>query len=469
MTAAVDQALKMPGLERITVIGPAQPAPGVGEIRGCAGQLLRAAGAGAAAGQKLRNLLHRARRELSIVQGRRLENDHTALVQRYRDERRLAAGTRHIFGQLPRYIEASAGSLVVSGRLADGRLAAFAVGEFAPLATAFFMFCFRDPEVAPPGSADLVLSWLLEEAHAARPDPHEPRPRSERRHRLLQAQVECGAFSALCGSELGGDTARVHFKAAQTCGKERVMKKKTKATGGEGFREPGFWETVQEAVFGARRPLDCIQVEVTSRCPGRCSYCPHTTQRENWLSRDMDMEAFGRLWPLMRRAGRVHLQGWGEPLLNPVFFDMAALARNAGCQVSTTTCGLRMDPELALRIVESGIDIVAFSLAGTDTASNASRLGVDFDRVCEAVSTLQAVRRERMGVHLEIHFAYLMLASTMEAVRRPAGADAAARRARRGHLDPGLHRRTRPGSRSLHPAGNRQARKSRRHSLGRRG
>jgi len=194
------------------------------------------------------------------------------------------------------------------------------------------------------------------------------------------------------------------------------MKKKTEATGGEGFREPGFWETVKEAVFGARRPLDCIQVEVTSRCPGRCSYCPHTTQRENWLSRDMDMEAFGRLWPLMRRAGRVHLQGWGEPLLNPVFFDMAALARNAGCQVSTTTCGLRMDPELAFRIVESGIDIVAFSLAGSDTASNASRLGVDFDRVCEAVSTLQAVRRERMGVHLEIHFAYLMLASAMEAV-----------------------------------------------------
>ena len=192
------------------------------------------------------------------------------------------------------------------------------------------------------------------------------------------------------------------------------MKKKT--TGGGEFREPGFWETVKEAFLGTRRPLDCIQVEVTSRCPGRCTYCPHTTQREKWLSRDMDMETFGRLWPLMRRSGRVHLQGWGEPLLNPAFFDMAALARKAGCRVSTTTCGLRMDPELALRIVESGIDIVAFSLAGTDTASNASRLGVDFNRVCQAVTTLQAVRRERMGVHLELHFAYLMLASNMEAV-----------------------------------------------------
>jgi len=192
------------------------------------------------------------------------------------------------------------------------------------------------------------------------------------------------------------------------------MKKKT--NGGGKFREPGFWETVKEAFLGTRRPLDCIQVEVTSRCPGRCTYCPHTTQREKWLSRDMDIETFGRLWPLMRRSGRVHLQGWGEPLLNPAFFDMAALARKAGCRVSTTTCGLRMDPELALRIVESGIDIVAFSLAGTDTASNASRLGVDFDRLCQAVTTLQAVRRERMGVHLELHFAYLMLASNMEAV-----------------------------------------------------
>ena len=194
------------------------------------------------------------------------------------------------------------------------------------------------------------------------------------------------------------------------------MKTKSKATDGSEFREPGFWETVKEAFFGVRRPFDCIQVEVTSRCPGRCTYCPHTTQCGNWLSRDLDMETFGRLWPLMRRSGRVHLQGWGEPLLNPVFFDMAALARKAGCQVSTTTCGLRMDRELALRIVESGIDIVAFSLAGTDAASNASRHGVDFERVCDAVATLQAVRRERMGVHMEIHVAYLMLASNMAAV-----------------------------------------------------
>jgi radical SAM protein with 4Fe4S-binding SPASM domain len=190
-----------------------------------------------------------------------------------------------------------------------------------------------------------------------------------------------------------------------------------KHTAGGKFREPGFWETIREALFGMRRMMDCIQVEVTSRCPGRCSYCPHTILQDQWLSRDMDMGTFERLWPVMRKAGRVHLQGWGEPLLHPGFFDMAALARKAGCAVSTTTCGLRMDRDMARKIVESGIDIVAFSLAGTDAASNAARHGVNFARVCEAVGLLQDVRRSAVAVHLEIHFAYMMLASVMEAVR----------------------------------------------------
>ena len=49
------------------------------------------------------------------------------------------------------------------------------------------------------------------------------------------------------------------------------MKKTCQANGGVECREPGFWETVTEALLGRRRPLDCIQVEVTSRCPGRCT------------------------------------------------------------------------------------------------------------------------------------------------------------------------------------------------------
>jgi hypothetical protein len=99
-----------------------------------------------------------------LVPGKRLGEDHAALIQRYLDERRFAAGIRQIYRRLPQYLQASPGSLVVSARRQDGRLAAFSVGEFGSLSTAFYMFCFRDPDIAPPGSADLTLSALLQEA-----------------------------------------------------------------------------------------------------------------------------------------------------------------------------------------------------------------------------------------------------------------------------------------------------------------
>lgn len=184
------------------------------------------------------------------------------------------------------------------------------------------------------------------------------------------------------------------------------------------FRAPSIWQTLREGLFGSRRMLECIQVEVTSFCPGRCTYCPHTTQESVWNSRHMAPETFARLWSLMRLSERIHLQGWGEPFLHPRFMDFVRLARKAECSVSTTSCGLRMDERLAESIVASGLDIVAFSLVGTDEESNAPRAGVPFSRVSESIQILQAVRKKRMGVHLEIHLAYLMLASRMEAVLR---------------------------------------------------
>lgn len=185
------------------------------------------------------------------------------------------------------------------------------------------------------------------------------------------------------------------------------------------LRGPGLKRTLQEAFGGRRRLLDVAQVEVTSACPGGCVYCPHTTMKTQWKARHMAPETFARLWPLLLETTRVHLQGWGEPFLHPRFLDMAALVRRADCLVSTTTCGLFMDEAFAARLVDSGIDIVAFSLTGASPASNnEARKGVDFDRVIDNIRILQKVRQAKLGVHLELHFAYLMLASQVEEVRR---------------------------------------------------
>jgi len=164
MAAAVQEALRIPGLHRITVIGPARPTQAPEAVEIVEDSYYALPVPAPPPGQKLKNLLRHAGRELALDCGRRFDDDHLALVRRYLDERPLAAGTRHIFRQMAGYIEASAGSRVVSARRADGRLAAFAVGEFTSLATAFFMFCFRNADHAPSGSADLVLSGLLNEA-----------------------------------------------------------------------------------------------------------------------------------------------------------------------------------------------------------------------------------------------------------------------------------------------------------------
>ena len=164
MAEAVDEALAIPGLTRITVIGPAVPpqAPSGSKPVEDAYSFLPVPPP--PPGQKLRNMLRRAGRELFVEKNRLWGEDHAALVGRYLNERAFDPSTARIFRNISGYLSASPGSLIFSGRKSCGRLAAFAVGEFSPLETAFFMFCFRDPDHAPPGSTDLLLASLFDEA-----------------------------------------------------------------------------------------------------------------------------------------------------------------------------------------------------------------------------------------------------------------------------------------------------------------
>ena len=183
------------------------------------------------------------------------------------------------------------------------------------------------------------------------------------------------------------------------------------------FKRPGLFENLGEALFGFKRPLLCAQVEVSSACMGKCDYCPHTTQAETWRTRHMSPEIFAGLWPLFKLCQRVHLQGWGEPLLHPRFFEFAHLAKKAGCHVSTTSSGLLMNELIAEKIMAGDLDLVAFSLAGTDAKSNAARVKADFAQVCKNVKFLNG-QRKKEAKKLELHLAYILLAEQLEAVRK---------------------------------------------------
>lgn len=156
-----------------------------------------------------------------------------------------------------------------------------------------------------------------------------------------------------------------------------------------------------------------IQVEVTTRCNAACVYCPRTAYSDAWQDRFLPLETFRRLLPALRKTRLVHLQGWGEPFLAPDFFRIAALAREAGCRVSTTTNGMLLDETKLRQLIASGIDIVAFSLAGGEAGHNRCRPGTSFRKVIAVIRTLNRLKAEAGAVTPHVHVAYMLLRSGM--------------------------------------------------------
>ncbi len=120
-----------------------------------------------------------------------------------------------------------------------------------------------------------------------------------------------------------------------------------------------------------------LQVEVSTRCQLRCSMCPRNIFADDWIDADMDLNTFRRI-PL-DRFDYVHLQGWGEPLLNPNIAEMVDIVRDAGCKVGLTTNGL------LLKDFDLKLDRVVVSLASPNDEKNRRLRGGDLGRILEGI------------------------------------------------------------------------------------
>lgn len=168
---------------------------------------------------------------------------------------------------------------------------------------------------------------------------------------------------------------------------------------------PSFWKRLFPQKF------DWLQVAVTSHCNASCFYCPHTVYRQNWVSRHLSLATFQRLLPDLKKFNLLYLQGWGEPFLHPDFFTFVSLAKQAGCRVGATTNATLLTEARLARIVESGLDVLAFSLAGIGEANDARRQGTSFRQVLEAIQSLQECKRRLRKITPHVHIAYMLLRS----------------------------------------------------------
>ena len=157
--------------------------------------------------------------------------------------------------------------------------------------------------------------------------------------------------------------------------------------------------------------LDWIQVEISSECNADCLYCPHTEYRANWKSRLLPLELFRRITPALARTDLVYLQGWGEPFTHPRFFDFLRIAKQAGCRVGTTTNGTLLDSEKIEALIDEGLDILCFSLAGVDERNDAIRVGTRIRDVLGCIETIRRIKSRRSVAHPRVHLAYMLLKS----------------------------------------------------------
>ncbi|MCA1684802.1 MAG: SPASM domain-containing protein [Planctomycetia bacterium] len=148
------------------------------------------------------------------------------------------------------------------------------------------------------------------------------------------------------------------------------------------------------------KPPSFLQVEPVGQCNLRCRMCPIQFREDgppHGPPAFMDFDRYARLLDQFPGLGELQLQGLGEPMMHPRFFDMIELAVVRGIKVSTNTNLTLLTPQRAERCVTSGLAELHASIDGATAATyERIRVRAHFDRVLKNLKGLVEARR-RLG------------------------------------------------------------------------
>jgi len=114
----------------------------------------------------------------------------------------------------------------------------------------------------------------------------------------------------------------------------------------------------------------------------------------------MPFETFTALVDQLPTMTELQLQGLGEPLMHPRFFDMVAYAAASGVEVSTNSNLTLLTPARAERLVQSGLRRLQVSIDGaTPETYERIRVRSNWQRVIANLEGLVAAKR-RLGSDL---------------------------------------------------------------------
>lgn len=161
-----------------------------------------------------------------------------------------------------------------------------------------------------------------------------------------------------------------------------------------------------------------VQIEPVGACNLRCKMCPINYRDDQPLHgnrRYMEYDLYTRIVDQFTNLKTLHLQGLGEPMLHPQFFDMIAYAVNKGIRVTTNTNLTLLTPARAEQCITSGLHTLHFSIDGTDAETYENiRLNAHFDKVISNLENLVEAKKRMSSSLPHLHMVMVIMRQNLE-------------------------------------------------------
>lgn len=157
--------------------------------------------------------------------------------------------------------------------------------------------------------------------------------------------------------------------------------------------------TAAESRSGVAELPHFVQIEPVGQCNLRCRMCPiqfRTDGTPDHPAAFMDFDIFCRLVDQFPQLTELHLQGMGEPLMHPRFFDMVRYAVQRGIEVSTNSNLTLLSERRAVECVNSGLRRIHVSLDGASAETyEYIRVRAKFERVLRNIRRLAQAKESQ--------------------------------------------------------------------------
>jgi len=154
-----------------------------------------------------------------------------------------------------------------------------------------------------------------------------------------------------------------------------------------------------------------VSIEPTTACNLGCPECPSGLKQFTRATGKLNLEVNRNL---LRNIGKqlfyINYYFQGEPFLHPDFLELIKDAKKHKIYTATSTNAHFITPELAEKIVDSGLDRLIISIDGTTQVSYESyRINGDLSKVIEGTKSLIAAKKRRNAATPHLIFQFLVV------------------------------------------------------------